>query len=70
VAAVRARGIGPAGAQLGRVDDTTWLDIRRWDSGEVLRAALEAAPTRPEAAAAFSVTRDQVAEVAELVDEL
>jgi hypothetical protein len=67
--AIRARFCGPAEARLIRVDERTWVDMWRWDSPETLQAALAAAPSLPEAAAAFAVARDISAEQGDLVDE-
>jgi hypothetical protein len=67
--AVRTAFSGPSEARLVRLDDETWLDIWRWDSAETLRAALEGAPSLPEAAAAFAVTRDASVEQGDVVDE-
>ncbi|NJC74311.1 hypothetical protein HC031_32055 [Planosporangium thailandense] len=69
LAAVRAAFAGPTEARLVRLDEETWLDIWRWDSGEALRAALEGAPGLPEAGAAFAVTRDASVEQGDVVDE-
>jgi hypothetical protein len=67
--AVRAAFSGPAEARLVRVDEGTWLDIWRWDSAETLKAALDAAPGLPEAAAAFALARDVSGEQGDVVDE-
>jgi hypothetical protein len=52
-----------------RVDDQTWIDAWRWESRTNAEAAIANVPTIPEAAAAFSLTRDATAELADLVDE-
>jgi hypothetical protein len=67
--AVRAAFAGPTETRLIRIDERTWVDMWRWDSGETLRAALGGAPGLPEAAAAFAVTRDVSAEQGDVVDE-
>jgi len=67
--AVRAESAGPAETRLVRVDERTWVDMWRWDSPETLRAALDGAPGLPEAAAAFAIARDVLAEQGEVVDE-
>jgi hypothetical protein len=41
----------------------------RWDSAANMQAALAGGPALPQAAAAFSLTRDVSAENAELIDE-
>jgi quinol monooxygenase YgiN len=69
IAAVRAAHPGLAEARLARVGEDTWIDIWRWDSPANMQAALAGAPSLPEAAAAFALTRDLTAENAELVDE-
>jgi hypothetical protein len=69
IAAIRARYAGPTETRLVRVDDRTWLDMWRWDSPEILSAALAGAPQLPEAAAAFAIARDITAEQGEVVAE-
>lgn len=69
IAAVRDAHPGLTEARLARLDGDTWLDIWRWDGPGSMRAALEAAPSIPEAAAAFSVVTDTTAETAEVIDE-
>jgi hypothetical protein len=69
IAAIRAAYAGPTETRLIRVDERTWVDMWRWDSPEILSAALAGAPHLPEAAAAFAVARDVTAEQGELVAE-
>jgi hypothetical protein len=69
LAAIRARFSGPAETRLIRVDERTWVDMWRWDSHEALQAALDEAPSLPEAAAAFGVARNVSVEQGDLVDE-
>ena len=69
IEAVRAAFAGPAETRLIRVDERTWVDMWRWDSPEILQAALAGAPQLPEAAAAFAVARDVSAEQGDVVDE-
>jgi hypothetical protein len=71
IAAIRAQYAGPSETRLIRVDDQTWVDMWRWDSPEILSAALAGAPNLSEAAAAaaFAVARDVSAESGELVAE-
>lgn len=67
--ALRGRFSGPTETRLIRVDERTWVDMWRWDSEEILRAALDGAPQLPEAAAAFAVAHDVSAEQGGVVDE-
>jgi quinol monooxygenase YgiN len=69
ISAVRAAYNGLTEARLARAGEDTWVDMWRWDSPASMQAALAGAPALPEAAAAFSLTRDLTAEEAELVDE-
>ena len=69
IAAVRRDYPGLAETRLSRIDSERWVDVWRWDSAEVMQAALAAAPNLPEAAAAFALTSNLSAEQAELVDE-
>jgi quinol monooxygenase YgiN len=67
--AVRRAYPGLLQAQLARTDDQTWVDAWRWDSRAHAESAIANVSTIPEAAAAFSLTRDSTAEFADLVDE-
>ncbi|WP_406067678.1 antibiotic biosynthesis monooxygenase [Micromonospora sp. NBC_01638] len=69
VSAIRSAVPGLAEARLGKLDDETWIGIWRWESAESIRMAREVGPDRPEATAAFSLTRDVTVEQAEIVDE-
>lgn len=69
ISAIRAAFAGLTEARLARVGEDTWIDTWRWDSAANMETALAAAPTLPEAAAAFSLTRDLSTENAELIDE-
>ena len=69
IAAIRARYAGPTETRVIRVDERTWVDMWRWDSPEILSAALAGAPGLPEAAAAFAVAHDVSAEQGELIAE-
>ena len=69
ISAIRAAFAGLTEARLARVGDDTWVDMWRWDSAANMEAALAGGPSLPEAAAAFSLTRDISFEVAGLVDE-
>lgn len=69
VDAVRRAYPGLIHAQLVKVDDDTWMDAWRWESRANAQAAIADTAAIPEAAAAFSLTRDASAEFADLVDE-
>lgn len=69
ISAIRASFAGLTEARLARVGEDTWVDMWRWDSTAHMEAALASGPALPQAAAAFSLTRDISAENAELVDE-
>ncbi|WP_188188664.1 antibiotic biosynthesis monooxygenase [Nonomuraea sp. SYSU D8015] len=70
VAATRAAAPGLIEARLGRVDDTTWVGVWRWDSAAGLQTARQAVPGNAEASAAFALTREATAEDIEVLDEL
>ena len=67
--AIRGKFGGLVETRLAKVDDTTWLDLWRWESAESLQAALAGAPALPQAAAAFALVEDATEERMELVDE-
>ncbi|GAA1610229.1 hypothetical protein GCM10009789_75740 [Kribbella sancticallisti] len=69
IEAVRAKFPGLTETRLAKVDDTTWLDLWRWESNESLQAALAGAPALPQAAAAFALVEDATEERMELVEE-
>ena len=69
IAAVRADHAGLREARLVRLEDGTFIDSWRWDSGEQMQAALAAAPF-PEAGPAWTLTREASSEDGEIVDEL
>jgi hypothetical protein len=69
IEAVRRMTDGLTDTRLARVDDETWLDVWRWDSGEALDEVTATAPGLPEAQAAFAVVRDAQVERYDLVDE-
>jgi hypothetical protein len=54
--------------RLAQVDDHTWIDVWRWDSLSSARAAIAAAPTIPQAGAAFSLAKDLTVEFAQVVN--
>lgn len=67
--AVRAQFSGLTETRLAKVDDTTWLDLWRWESAESLQTALAGAPALPQARAAFALVEDATEERMELVEE-
>lgn len=67
--AVRAGFPGLTQARLARVDEQTWVDVWRWESAELMQAALAGAPGLPQAGPAFALIPDLTAEVADVVDE-
>ncbi len=67
IAAVRESFPGLTEARLGRLEDGTWVDHWYWENAELMGKALAAAPTIPEAGAAFSLTTDTTAESAEII---
>ncbi len=69
VAAIKEAYPALTETRLAQVDDKTWVDTWRWDSLAEAQAALEHAPSIPEAAAAFALTSDLSAHFAEIVDE-
>lgn len=69
IAATRRLYPGLIEARLTRVDDTTWLDLWRWESRAHAEAAIEGARGIPGVEAAFALTADVSAEIAEVVDE-
>ena len=69
IAAVRARFPGLTEARLAKADAESWIDAWRWESAAHLQAALEDAPGLPETSAAFALTKNATAELAEIVDE-
>jgi len=69
VAAIRDAVPGLVEARLVKLDDGHWIDLWRWDSAASQQAAVAAAPTIPEAAAAFSLVGNHTTELAEVVDE-
>jgi hypothetical protein len=69
VSAIRSTVSGLAEARLGKLVDETSVGIWRWESAGSIRMAREGGPDRPEATAAFSLTRHVTVEQAEIVDE-
>jgi hypothetical protein len=69
ISAIRAAFAGLTEARLAKVGEDMWVDMWRWDSAANMDAALADGPSLPQAAAAFSLTRDLSFEVAELIDE-
>jgi hypothetical protein len=60
---------GLAQALLIRLIDGTFVDTWRWESADQMQAALDAAPTFPEARAAMSLTRDRTSEDGDIIDQ-
>lgn len=69
IAAIRESFTGLTETRLARFDDSTWIDVWRWESVAALEAAVRGAPEVPEVAAAFALTADAAGEQAEIVDE-
>ena len=70
VDAIRARFPGLIEARLARLDDTTWIDVWKWESLEQAKAAAAGAPAVPEAGAMFSLVSEvESMEHAEIVHE-
>ena len=69
IAAIRDGFPGLTDTHLAKLDDESWIDVWRWDSSTSMQAALDGAPTIPEAGAAFAVTNGVTAESADVVDE-
>lgn len=69
VSATRAAFPGLTEARLGRIDDSTWAGVWRWDSAATLRAAREAASADAAAAEAFALTRDITVDDIDVLDE-
>jgi hypothetical protein len=68
IAAVRSAHPGLSQTRLIRQPDGTYADTWRWDSAELMQAALATMPI-PEAVAAMSLTKDATADDAEVIDE-
>jgi quinol monooxygenase YgiN len=69
VEAVKRADAGLIEARFGRVDDSTWGAIWRWDSEANLAAARENPPAPELAGAAFSLVKDPVVDVLTVDDE-
>ncbi|MER7617743.1 antibiotic biosynthesis monooxygenase [Nonomuraea wenchangensis] len=69
VSATRAAFPGLTEARLGRIDDSTWVGVWRWDSAVSLQAARQAVPGDATAAAAFALTREATVDDIEVLDE-
>ena len=68
VAAIKQADVGLQDAWLGRVGDTEWAGVWRWDSIASLRAARETPPAR--AHAAFALVESPTVDEIEVFDEL
>lgn len=70
VAAIRDRFPGLIEANLTRIDETTYLDVWRWESHDQALAAAAAAPDIPEAAAMFTlITQPPSVDHAQIVQQ-
>jgi quinol monooxygenase YgiN len=69
VSAARTAFPGLLDVRLARVDERTWMDVWRWDELASAEAAVQAAPSIPEAGAAFALAGDLVVEFAEILQE-
>lgn len=69
ITTIRAGFPGLKEARLSQLEDGDWLDAWVWESEEAMKTTLAAAPTIPEAGAAFALTKEPTAEMARLVDE-
>jgi hypothetical protein len=70
VEAIRARFAGLIEARLARLDDTTWIDVWKWESLEQAKAAADGASAVPEAGAMFSLISEvESMEHAEILHE-
>ncbi|WP_433022047.1 hypothetical protein [Kribbella sp. CA-294648] len=67
--AVRATYPGLVETRLAKADDSTWLDLWRWESDEALQAAVATAPQLPQAQAAFALVADATVERLDLIEE-
>jgi len=67
--AIRAAHPGLAETRLIRKHDGTFVDTWRWDSAAQMQAAFAAIREFPQAAAAMSLTSDNVAEDGEIIDQ-
>jgi hypothetical protein len=70
VAVARQAFPGLRETQLAKIDEQRWLDLWTWDSFADAEDAIAAAPTIPEAGAAFALTSDVTVEFAEIIDEI
>ncbi|THV41097.1 antibiotic biosynthesis monooxygenase [Glycomyces buryatensis] len=70
VADVKDTGAGLARAQFGRIDETSYVGIWRWDSAADLQAAREIPPAPEAAKAAFSLVTDATVDEIHVLDEL
>jgi heme-degrading monooxygenase HmoA len=70
VTAIRDRFPGLIEANLSRIDDSTWVDVWRWESHDAAVAAAQGAPEVPEAAAMFAlITESPQMEHGEIVEQ-
>lgn len=69
VAAVKQADVGLLDAWLGRVSDTEWAGVWRWDSLASLRAARGTPPAPEFARAAFALVESPTVDEIEVFDE-
>ena len=69
VAAIKQAGAGLLDAWLGRVNDTEWAGVWRWNSVASLRAARETPPAPELAHAAFALVDNPTVDEIEVFDE-
>ncbi|MDN3243143.1 hypothetical protein [Glycomyces tritici] len=67
--AVKGAGIGLEDAWLGRVSETEWAGVWRWDSLASLRAARETPPAPELARAALALVESPTVDEIEVFDE-
>lgn len=70
VTEIKQTDVGLDGAWLGRVSDTEWAGIWRWDTIAGLRAARENPPAPELARAAFALVELPTVDEIEVFDEL
>ncbi|MDG4820819.1 hypothetical protein O7635_02995 [Asanoa sp. WMMD1127] len=69
IAGIRANFPGLVEARLTRLDDGTYQDVWRWETGEQLAAAVAASANFPPVAATMALTHDSTVQNGEIVDE-
>ncbi len=69
IAAIREAHPGLAETRLTRLKDGTFTDVWRWNSAEEMAKAAADLPNFPQAFAAMSLTKDNIAVDGEIIDE-